>query len=68
MNAALKVAIAAKDGNGDQLVVLDGGPDGFRQRTAVTDTGGASVADQMKIQFFEIRSQPGCQQVIGYDF
>src|SRR6266699_964796 len=30
MNAALKVAIAAQDGNGDQIVVLDGGADRFR--------------------------------------
>src|SRR5260370_26964949 len=35
MNAALKVAIAAEDGHGDQIVVLDRGADGLRQRTAV---------------------------------
>src|SRR5713226_5664778 len=54
MNAALKVAIAAEDRNSDQIVVLDGGADGFRQWAAVADASRAPISDQVKVQFLEI--------------
>ena len=39
-----------------------------RQRSGVSDAGGASIADEMKFQFLEIRGQPGLAQIVGHDF
>ena len=68
MNAALEIAVAAQDRDGNQIVVLDGRADSIRQRTAIADAGRTSVADQMKIQFLQIRCQTRRLQVIGHDF
>ena len=68
MNASLKVAIAAEDGNGDQIIVLDGRADGVRERTAVANAGGTPIAHKVKVQFLKIRCQPCGEQVIGHDF
>src|SRR2546430_14672591 len=68
MNASLKVAIAAEDGNGDQIIVLDGRADGVRERTAVANAGGTPIAHQVKVQFLKIRCQPCGEQVIGHHF
>jgi hypothetical protein len=48
MDAAFEIAIAAQDGDGDQIIFFDGGADRVWQRTAVADAGGAAVTDQIK--------------------
>ena len=50
VDAAFKIAIAAEDGDGEEIIFLDGGADGVRQRAAVADAGGAAVADEIEFQ------------------
>ena len=38
------------------------------QRTAVADTGGAAIADQIELEFVEIWCEPGSLQVVGHNF
>ena len=67
MNAALEVTVAAEHRDGDQAVFFNGGADRLGKRTAIPNARGAAKTNQMEIQFFEIRSEPGCLEIIGYD-
>ena len=49
VDAAFEIAIAAEDGDGDEIIFLDGGADRVWKRAAVADAGGAAVADEIEI-------------------
>ena len=56
IDAAFEVAVAAEHRRDDQVFLLHGLRDGFRQRAAVADAGGAAVADQIEIQLLPGRA------------
>ena len=68
IDAALEIAVAAEHRYGDEVIVLDGFADGFGQRAAVADAGGAAVADEVEAQRFEIGPETRLFDVIGDDF
>src|SRR6266571_2248861 len=68
VDAAFKVAIAAQNCHRDKIVFFDCRADGFRERAAVADAGGAPVADQVEFQFLEIRCQACGLQVVGHHY
>jgi hypothetical protein len=57
VDAAFEVAVAGEDGDGDELVVLDGVDDRIRQRAGIADAGGAAVADGVEADGVQIRSK-----------
>ena len=65
---AFEIAIAAEDGDGDQIVVFDSRTDGVGKRAAVADASGAAVADQIEFEFVEINVQPRGREIVGDDF
>jgi hypothetical protein len=67
VDAALEVAVAAEDGDGDQAVLVDGFGDVGGQRAGVADAGGAAVADDVEAQLFEVGEQAGFGVVVGDD-
>src|SRR5260370_7697557 len=68
MNAALKIAVPAEDGDGDEIILLNGCGDGIGERAAVADAGGAAVTDEMEFQFFEKRREAGGSEIVRDDF
>ena len=67
MDARFEVAIAGKDGGGDEIEFVDRFFDPRVERTGVADAGGAAVADDVEAELVEIGLQPGFVQVIGDD-
>ena len=67
MDARLEVAIAGKDGGGDEIELVDRFFNPRVERTGVADAGGATVADDVEAELVEIGLQPGFRQVIGDD-
>ena len=55
VDPALEVAVAAQDGDGDQVVFVDRLGDLRRQRARVADAGRAAVADQVEAELVEVR-------------
>ena len=53
VNARFKVAIAGEDAGHHQVAILDCLADMVRQRSAVTDARGASVADEIEAKVLE---------------
>jgi len=68
VDAAFKVAVAGKDGGGDQVVLVDGGRHDFGQRAGVADAGGAAVADEVKAERIEVGGEAGLVEIIHDDF
>ncbi len=68
VDAAFEIAIAAEDGDGDEIVFLDGVADGVGQRAAVADASGAAVADEIEVQFVEEDVEAAGGEVVGDDF
>ena len=57
IDAAFEIAIAAEDGDGDEIIVLDGFADGVGERAAVADAGGAAVADEIEAQLIRDKAR-----------
>ena len=53
MNARFEVAIAGEDAGHHEVAILDRLADMVRQRSAVTDACGASVADEIEAKVLE---------------
>ena len=68
MDAAFEIAIAAENGDGDEIVFLDGSADGVGKRAAVADARGAAVADEIEFQFIEKHIEAAGGEVVGDDF
>jgi len=68
MNAALEIPVAAQDGDGDQIVVLDGRANRFRQRAAVANTSGANRSRPSENSISRDMCQSCSEQVIGHHF
>src|SRR5260370_31330578 len=68
MNAALKIAVPAEDGDGDEIILLNGCADGIGERAAVADEGGAAVTEEMEFKFREERREGGGGEIVGDDF
>ncbi len=67
VDAAFEIAIAAKHGNGDKAVLLDGLRDILGQRAGVADAGGTAVADGVEAELVEPLGQSGLVIVVGDD-
>jgi len=64
MYPAFQIAIGRLNGDGDQIVVLNGAPIASGSGPLLPMHSGTTVADQiMKIQFFRIRCQSCCLRV-----
>ena len=59
IDAAFEVAIATEDGGNGQLPLLHCVRHRFRQGSTVADAGGATIADQIELQFLEIGREAG---------
>ena len=68
MHAAFKVPVAGEHRRGHKLVFSDRLGHFFRQRPAVADAGGASVADQVEVNLLQLLKQPGGLQILGHHF
>ncbi len=67
IDASLEIAVAAEHRGRHQVVLLDRGGQCFGHRTAVADTGGASVTHQVKAQLLQVGRQTGAVEVAGDD-
>ena len=63
VNASFKVTVTAQHGRGHQVVFRDGVADALQNGTAVSDAGGAAVADGVESQGLQVRRQAGGLQV-----
>ncbi len=68
MNARFEVAIAGKDAGHHQVAILDCLTDMVRQRSAVTDARGASVADEVEAKVLKRLEKTTLYQVIRDHF
>ena len=67
MDARLKIAVAGKDGGGDDVILDDGLLHGRGQRAGVADASGAAVTDEVEAEKVEEGLQAGFSQIIGDD-
>ncbi len=65
VHAAFKVAVAAQHAHHGQVALLHLGANGFRQRTAIADTGRTTVAHHVEADGLQVREQAGVRQVFG---
>src|SRR5216684_4435798 len=54
INAALEIAIATEDGACDEIAALNRSGNRFRDWSAIADTRGAPVTDQVKAKLFQV--------------
>ena len=64
-DATLEVTVAGEYCRDGQIVLVDGGRDLGDERTSVTDTGGAAVADQVESHGSKVLGESGSLKVVG---
>ncbi len=68
VDAPFEIAIAGEHRSDDQFFLIDGLRNFGRQRPGIADASGASVTDNVKFQFLEIRRQARILQIIAHNF
>ena len=65
IDAALEIAVAGKDGSGDQVALVDGQRDVLGQGPGIADAGGAAEADEVEAELVEIGLQPRLGEIVA---
>ena len=65
MDTGFEVAVTREHGSRDEVAVLDGAFDVGVERTGVTDTGRAAVADEIEAELIKVARELNLVEVIG---